>query len=158
MTFGGSFLNLEAENAALHTEVKRLKNEQYERIIQENLKEDARAHWQTTEERAEKAEAEVRRLKMQLDNFRSNGDHSECEDRWYIEHARAEKAEAEATRLRDMAGIGEAFMARLPKDYRWNECPTEFLVDVQNERDILRGNLTLKCAERDAAREVVRDA
>ena len=46
-----------------------------------------------------------------------------------------EAAQKEIVRLQDMAAIGEAFMARLPKDYHWNECPTEYLTDLINERD-----------------------
>lgn len=33
----------------------------------------------------------------------------------------------------DMANIGRALMARLPKDYHWSDCPTEIVTDLQNE-------------------------
>jgi tRNA C32,U32 (ribose-2'-O)-methylase TrmJ len=33
----------------------------------------------------------------------------------------------------DMANIGRALMARLPKGYHWNDCPTEIVTDLQNE-------------------------
>lgn len=33
----------------------------------------------------------------------------------------------------DMANIGRALMARLPKGYHWSDCPTEIVTDLQNE-------------------------
>lgn len=33
----------------------------------------------------------------------------------------------------DMANIGRAFMEKLPKDYSWCECPTEYVTELQNQ-------------------------
>lgn len=35
----------------------------------------------------------------------------------------------------DMADVGRAFMAMLPKDYCWGQCPTEFMTRLADERD-----------------------
>lgn len=48
----------------------------------------------------------------------------------------------------DMANVGEAFMARLPKDFHWNECPTEYVIRLLDDaeelanalRDVLAGH------------------
>ncbi len=40
---------------------------------------------------------------------------------------------APATAEADMADVGRAFMAKLPKSYSWCQCPTEYVTDLQNE-------------------------
>jgi hypothetical protein len=37
--------------------------------------------------------------------------------------------------VRDMANVGRALMAALPEGYAYNDCPSEIVSDLQNERD-----------------------
>ena len=57
------------------------------------------------------------------------------------------RARAENERRQDMANVGEALMETIKgnvPDYCWNDCPSEVVVDLINERDEMK-------AERDAA-------
>jgi hypothetical protein len=38
----------------------------------------------------------------------------------------------ELATLRDKAAIGEAFLAKVPADFTWSECPTEYVTHLQD--------------------------
>lgn len=41
----------------------------------------------------------------------------------------------------DAAAIGRAFMEKLPEDYCWAECPTEYVTMLENRIDDARQRL-----------------
>lgn len=41
-------------------------------------------------------------------------------------------SEEEMTRLREKAAIADAFLARLPDDFSWSQCPSEYITHLQD--------------------------
>lgn len=71
----------------------------------------------------EEADAEITRLRTEHENFVLK----------VTERLRGSPVETKKDDTEDMANIGRALMERLPKDYHWNDCPTEIVTDLLNQ-------------------------
>lgn len=69
--------------------------------------------------------------------------------------AEIESLRKENEKLRQQSTIAEEFMKKLPAGYSWNDCPTEYVADLQNQVHDLKDQLrTARMEERERCAKV----